>query len=430
MIFTKKIQAGALQFVLFIGAVIAVLLMTFMLLSFTHTQFDKKTEVLITAIKSADFGLETSLNKQIPLNSAIEISNENDINLGIEVKRDLWGVFEKRTVTTSHGNTKYVKTALIGGKEKTKMPALYVNDHQRPVIVAGNSKITGDAFLPEQGLKMGGIFGNSYNRSELLYGRKKISDSILPKLSNEIESQIKQLTRYDYFPEGEVLNTIPNEGIKNSFQSPTKIIRDRVLRLRKTSLIGNIIISASHKIIVEADANLQDVILLAPEIIIKDWVKGNFQAIATESISVGKKCELAYPSALVVNKKQALLSQDDSNTKQTFSIKPSIYLDSYAWVGGFILAFDSSKEQQYAPQIKIDSDARVVGEVYCTKNLELKGRVTGSVMTNAFIALEDGSVYQNHLYNGQINSLNLDESYSGLLLASREQDKKVMKWLY
>jgi len=409
MIFKKKIQAGALQFVLFIGAVIAVLLMTFILLSFTHTQFDKKTDVLLLAIKSADFGLEASLKKEIPLKGSVTISNENDITIDMEVTRDLWGVFEKRTVTTSHGNTKYVKAVLIGSKKEAKMPALYVNDHQRPVIVAGDSKITGDAFLPEQGLKMGGIFGNSYNRSELLYGRRKVSDSVLP---------------------GEVLNTIPNDGIKNSFQSPTKIVRDRVLLLRRTSLVGNIIVSASHKIIVEADANLQDVILLAPEIIIKDWVKGNFQAIATESISVGKKCELAYPSALVVNKKQVFPSTDESNKKQVFNVKPSIYLDSYAWVGGFILALDSSKEQQYAPQIKIDPDARLVGEIYCTKNLELKGRVTGSVMTDAFIALEDGSVYQNHFYNGQINSMNLDASYAGLLLASREQDKKVMKWLY
>lgn len=430
MILTKKIQAGALQFVLFIGAVIAVLLMTFMLLSFTHTQFDKKTDILITVIKSADFGLENSLNKPIALNSSIEISNENDIPIEIIVKRELWGVFEKRTVTSSHGNTKYVKTALVGGKDRMEMSALYVNDHQRPVIVAGNSRITGDAFLPEQGLKMGGIFGNTYNQSELLYGRKKLSDSVLPKLSRELESQITQLTRYDYLPEGEVLINIPEEGLKNSFQSPTIIIRDRVVRLRKTNLIGNIIISASRKIIVEADANLQDVILLAPEIIIKNWVKGQFQGIATESISVGKKCELAYPSALVVNKKPVFVPQDNANSQPIFNTKPSIYLDSYAWVGGFVMALDSSKEQQYVPQIKMDIDSKVVGEVYCTKNLELKGRVTGSVSTDAFIAMEDGSVYQNHLYDGQINSKNLNESYAGLLLASREQNKKVMKWLY
>lgn len=430
MIFVKKIQAGALQFVLFIGAAIAILLTAFMLLSSTHKHFDKKTDILITLVKSADFGLEVSLNKQIALGGFIEIPNENEVAIGIQVQRDLWGIFEKRTVTTTHRNSKYVKTALIGGKDKTEMSALYVNDHQRPVIVAGNAKITGNAFLPEQGLKMGNIMGLSYNRSSLLYGSRKLSDSLLPKLSQELQMQIKQLTKASFVPEGEILNSIPEEGLKNSFQSPTLIIRDRVVRLRKINLVGNIIISASHKIIVEADANLQDVILLAPEIIIKNWVKGRFQAIASESIWVGKKCELAYPSAIVVNKKPVFVDVENPEVKQKFNIKPAIYLDSYAWVGGVVIALENSKEQQYTPQIKMDINSKVVGEVYCTKNLELEGRVTGSVATDAFIALEDGSVFQNHLYNGEINSTNLNMSYAGLLLASRENNKKVMKWLY
>jgi hypothetical protein len=68
--------------------------------------------------------------------------------------------------------------------------------------------------------------------------------------------------------------------------------------------------------------------------------------------------------------------------------------------------------------------------VYCTKNLELNGRVRGNVTTDGFIALENGSIYQNHLYNGIINSKDLAKSYAGLLLASREQNKKVIKWLY
>ncbi|TMM52162.1 hypothetical protein FEE95_20965 [Maribacter algarum] len=430
MIITKKIQAGALQFVLFIGAVVAVLLASFMLLSFTHTHFDKKTDVLISVIKSADFGLESSLKKEIPLGGSIEISNENDLNIGITVQRDLWGVFEKRTVTTSHGNSKYVKTALIGGKDEVEMPALYVNDKQRPVIMAGNAKITGDAFLPAQGMKMGNIMGLMYNRSSLLYGRQRKSDSLLPKLSRELESQITKLTRYDFRPEGEIIDNIPKEGIKNSFQSPTLIIKDRVIRLKNTNLIGNIIVSASYKIIVEADANLQDVILLAPEISIENWVKGQFQAIATKSITVGKKCELAYPSVLVVNKKAALNNSENNSSSGTLNTQPAIYMDSYSWVGGIVMALDASTKQQYAPLIKIDPDAKVVGEVYCNKNLELKGVVTGNVSTDGFIALEEGSVYQNHLYNGQINSKNLDTSYAGLLLESREQNKKVMKWLY
>ncbi len=56
MIILRKIKAGALQFVLFVGAIIAVLLMSFLLLTYTHQHFEKKTDVLIEVLRSADYG--------------------------------------------------------------------------------------------------------------------------------------------------------------------------------------------------------------------------------------------------------------------------------------------------------------------------------------------------------------------------------------
>lgn len=426
----SKIRAGALQFVLFIGAVVALLLMAFILLSFTHSHFDQKTDTYVAVIKSADFGLQATLKTPLPLHTATAVGNESGIPIDISVKRDFWGVFERRTVTASHGVLSYRKMALIGGKDAEELPALYVNDHQRPVILAGNAMITGTAFLPEQGLKMGNIHGNSYHRSSLLYGQQKKSDSVLPRLSRELEVQLEKLTHPAYVPEGRVQRSIRQDGLRNSFDEPTAIIRDRLVRLGDVELSGNIIVSASYKIIVEADAYLQDVVLIAPEIEIQNWVKGSFQAIATESISVGKKCELYYPSALIVRKKPEATPSGNTPGAPRVNMKPAIYLDAYAKVRGMVVALDDSEAPQYAPQIKMDMESKVIGEVYCTKNLELKGRVNGAVATDGFIALEDGSVYQNHLYNGRINSGNLDGSYAGLLLQTRERNKKVMKWLY
>ena len=424
MIWTKKIKAGALQFVLFIGAAIAVLLMAFMLLSHTHTLFDKKTDVVVNVIKSADFGIKSSLNKPIALGNQITIKNENDVAIEIKVKRDLWGIFEKRTSTASHRNTSLVKTALIGGKDFNGIPALYVKDNQRPIIIAGDSRITGDAFLPQQGIKMGNIQGNSYHRNQLIYGKQQQSDATLPQLGSELRIQLDLLAREDYIPTGEIVSITRDMELKNSFQSPTKIIRDRVVLLSDISITGNIIVSASDRIIVEASAQLKDVVLLAPHIIIKDQVKGYFQAVASKSISVGKKCNLIYPSALVVNKRAVVQS------KETKSNKPCIYIDSHTEIEGVVMALDDTKELQFIPQIKIDDNAKIIGEVYCSKNLELKGMVYGGVVTDAFIALENGSVYQNHLYNGQINSDNLSKAYVGLLMKKGIRSKKLMKWLY
>ena len=430
MRFFSKVKAGALQFVLFIGAIVAVLLMAFILLSHTHALFDRKTDSLVQLVKASNLGLNTSLNKPVTLGNDVELQHNFELPINLSVGRDFWGIFEKRSVQAMHGNTKVVKTALVGGKEMANMPALFVSDKQRPVIIAGNAMIRGTAYLPEQGIKMGNIHGNSYHRDQLIYGKKEVSTAGLPPLSSEVLAQLAQLTNANYNPMGEVMTLTPKIVLKNSFRSPLKIIRDRVVYLRDAELAGNIVVAASDKIIVEQGTLLQDVILLAPEIVIKDWVNGYFQAIASKSISVGKKCNLAYPTALVVHKKEKGPKTTPENKQSRFKNAPSVYIDSYTVVKGMVLALENTAEAQYTAQIKIDDNAKIVGEVYCTKNLELKGQVNGSVMTDAFVAVENGGVYQNHLYNGTINGLDLSKAYVGLLMGVGERQKRIMKWLY
>ncbi|WP_321827248.1 hypothetical protein [Maribacter dokdonensis] len=430
MIIARKIKAGALQFVLFVGAIVAVLLMSFLLLSYTHQHFEKKTDILVEVLRSTNYGLEASLKADFKVGEMHYIVQENNIPITTSIEREFWGVFEKRKSSAIHGSTSYSKTVLVGGKEQKELPALYLNNHQRPVIVAGNVKITGNAYLPEQGLKMGNIKGNYYNRSELLYGRRFKSDSVLPKLSADLDTQIKLITNSNFIPQGEIIHRLSSEGIKNSFNNETIIYKDRTVRLQNIQLTGNVIIVASSKIIVEASSQLTDVILMAPEIELQNGVVGTFQAIATESIYVGKKCNLFYPSALVVKKKKSFQDSGSVNNNKPISQTPTIHLKESTRVRGNVMLIDENNTNQYTPSIKIETNAKVIGEVYCTKNVELKGSVDGTVYTDGFIALENGSVYQNHIYNGIINSTQLSEKYVGLLLASRVDNKKVMKWLY
>ena len=425
----KKINAGALQFVLFVGAVIAVLLMSFLLLTYTHKHFEQKTDILVQLLQSANYGIEASLSEDFPQGQKYQIYNESDIPIHIDVKREFWGIFEKRIVETTHNNTSYSKIALIGGKDKGEIAALYLNDNQRPVILAGNSQITGNAFLPEQGLKMGNIYGNSYNKSALLYGKQMKSKATLPKLSEELKKQINLISDTRFLPEGEMMTSLPKSVIKNSFESETKIYKGRTVSLENIEITGNVIIIAEYKIIVKSSARLQDILLVSPEIVIEDEVKGNFQAVATTSITVGKKTELSYPSALVLHKKNNTSVTAPKNNA-TPNQQAAILLDTNSYIAGCIIALDADTTKSYTPLVKISSNTEVLGEVYCAKNLELKGIVNGMVSTDGFIALENGSIYQNHLYDGVINSTNLNSVYTGILLQSRVSNKKLMKWLY
>ncbi len=421
MKWSVKIQAGALQFVLFIGAVIAVLIMAFLLIAHTHSFFDKKTGLTVSVIQEADNGLAYALQKNMPSNGVLEMTAMEQRDITVKVEKGYWGIFEKYTSSAKQGAIGFSKTALVGGHHSKGISALYLRDRQRPLILAGDAKIVGNAFLPPQGVRMGNVSGNSYVHHRLIFGRELASTSSLPSIREESLQQIEKLISGHSNGEDRI-SLKPDSVLKNSFENPTYIIRGEILHLDGVSLTGNIMIVATRKITVESSAQLRDVVLVAPEIVIKDWVKGVFQAIASIRISVGRNCELNYPTALVVQDKQPENKIENKENSQLF-------IDSDSVVNGLVVYLDNTEKQRYNPQIKISDNTSVRGEVYCTENLELRGSVIGGVYTDAFITLENGSTYQNHLYNGRINSEALPSAYAGLS-PDGEQQKKVMKWLY
>ncbi|WP_411032223.1 hypothetical protein [Spongiimicrobium sp. 3-5] len=419
----KKIRAGALQFVLFIGAIIAVLLMTFVLISHVHTRFNKKADLTTAVIKRTNDGFNPLQTADLPDNTILGMAPGDESNITVTTNTEYWGVFKKRTATGIFKKVKFIKTAFIGKAFKDIPPALYIKDTNRPLVIAGKSKIIGDAHLPQQGIRMGNIGGNGYRYSNLIFGNKKVSSAMLPKLDvallKNIENCLESVTNLA----ADVVELGPGLMLKNSFDEKTQYILGDIIELENMHLAGNVIISATEKILVTPTATLQDVLLIAPEIHIKDGVNGNFQAIANNRIRVGKNCRLAYPTALVV--KYTEKRKKENKHKDI----PNIEVGARSDIRGVLLHLEETEERLYSPQIKIEENARITGEIYCTKNLELKGEVIGKVTTETFIALENGSIYQNHLYMGQINSTLLPDTYAGL--SGREAEEvNVMKWLY
>ncbi|ALM09329.1 hypothetical protein SB49_14150 [Sediminicola sp. YIK13] len=422
-----RIKGGALQFVLFIGVLIAILLLTFITLGYTHTFFGKKTDALVSTIKKSELGLEYLLKKDIPYNDTIIL--DLGINDGIDVKavKEFWGIYHKYTVISNFRKNRFAKLALIGGKVGEQLPSLYVKDNERPMIIVGNSKITGDAFLPKQGIRPGNISGNSYYNNTLIYGRQLESTSQLPELDQNIKVQIADVLNASFLGPNESIVDITNKKyLSTSFGLPTNYIYGEQINLAGVELIGNIIIKATRKIVVNASSKLQDVILVAPEIVIEDHVTGTFQAIASERIVVGEQCALSYPSALVVyDTKESFFGNNQDGLQ-----KPNIDIGSNTFISGVVQYLGESETPKFHPQIKIEKGAKIIGEVYCEQNLELKGQVVGSVTTNNFIAMENGSVYQNHLFNGTINSDLLPKQYVGINYEDSNTTKAVSKWLY
>lgn len=423
-----KLKGGALQLTLFIAVVIALLLAGFILLIHTHKRFNIQTDFIIQTAQNSSKGISQVLINRVPLNDTINVGLEDEDYQSLRVYREFWGVFEKVTSTASIKKNTLKRVALIGGvQSKNNRTALYVQDNNKPLVLVGNTKIEGVVYLPERGVKSGSISGQSYYGAQLIYGpiRKAVG---LPSLGKEIISQLTSVEAQVNKTEVEDFITLENEKtLSNSFLNKKQIIfSNSEIRLNNINIAGNIVIQSKIKIIVEASASLNDVILIAPEIEIGDSVKGVFQAIASKNIFVGKQVTMEYPSALVFSAEQTEQSNNDLDTLN----KNSIFIDDYSVIKGVVIYISTPKAQinNYNPQIEIKENATVIGEVYCSENLELKGRVYGSVFTNNFIAKQSGSVYQNHIYNGGIMVNNLPQEYIGL--SFNDSKKGILKWLY
>lgn len=433
-VWRKKIPSGALQFVVFIGVVIAILLAAFIMLIHTRSLFRKQSGFTIETVINANYGIDHVLSKTVPLQDSVKIDLFDEPYKTLSVHKTYWGVLEKTVAVSRIKNKEFARPALLGGYiPPEERPALYVKDNNRPLVVVGNTRIQGLSFLPEAGIKAGNISGHAYYGGALIHGKTAQSHANLPELPESLSDYLKFIARGD-FPVNEDQVLSPEEGrvYKNSFLEATKYLYyPGELRLQGVSLIGNIVVYSSTRIIADRSAVLKDVLLIAPEIIIENETKGVFQAIATKKIQTGKNCEFGYPSALVVweeEEKENSAENVSVSQQATEGSENSVRIGEGTIVKGIVMFKGVERENNYTAQVVLEERTNVYGEVYCNQNTELMGRVAGSVFTGNFIANQSGSIYQNHLYNAVITDEELPEQYAGLIMETKQ--KGVVKWLY
>ncbi|MBD0833793.1 hypothetical protein [Aestuariibaculum sediminum] len=418
----SKIKAGALQLTMFIMMVVAILLMSFILLVDTHKRFQVKTNFLVETVDLVNQGLGYALTNNIISGDTLLVNYNSEDFKSLKIIRDYWGVFEKVMVDSKIKNNRLKKVVLVGAKQpELNRTALFLADNNRPLVVVGETKIVGTCFLPKQGVRTGNIAGYSYYGSQLIYGDTQISGE-LPELAKENGKYITNLEEIlNHLDQNQFLDMGKEMVFKNSFFDPLKVLYSPVeINIEDYSVTGHIIIQSKTRIIVGMHSKLQDVVLVAPEIVFESGFSGTCQAIATKKIEVEKSCVLNYPSSLILkaSSQQKLIDEKKD--------KPQLTIGEHSEIKGAVAYIGHVKN--YKTQVNIARNTIIKGEVYCEGNLELEGAVIGSVFTSNFVANQSGSSYQNHLYNAQISIEELPIQYVGLMFDS--SDKAVVKWLY
>lgn len=422
-----KLKSGALQFTVFIAVLIALLLSGLILYAYTFIYMKEQSKGAIENIQLSDTGIAYLLQQEEINLDTLSVDFEHKENQTLKVHLSQWGIFEKAYTKSQFRKKIFVKTALMGSLlDSQKSPTLYLQETQNPLSVVGKTAIRGIAYLPSQGVRTGYIDGNSYHGSELIYGSKQKSTTVLPSVKKSILDVISfYLKDYQIVNQEDFIPLETNKRIVVSFKEKTKgsYSKDPIV-LENREIKGNIIIKSDTLIRIKKTALLKDLILIAPIIEIEDGTTGNFQAIASQKITVGKGCKLDYPSALV-------LYQDNKNNPYVQSIKQfenQIFIDSGTIIKGSICYFQTKEPTDFQTQIVLEKDSRIKGQVYCMGNFELKGTVSGSVSTRQFVANQSGSIFVNHIYNGVIENENIPKIYGGIVM--EVTPKTVLKWLY
>jgi len=416
---TYKLKAGALQLVMYVIIVIGVLLSMFILYFHLNTKLIAQHNSQLEAISLADEGMRRSLELDFDYGDSLELAN-NDYSKTV-LRKSHWGIYDVVTSTSTVRDKSFQKVGLVGGKTPLNPNlALYLQDNQQALQVVGNTKITGDAYVGEYGIRPGMISGLSYTNNQLVYG-KSFNSGFLPKLEFTKEKYLKKLISRGVDEMGEVIPFDLNltSSIRNSFNEPPQFFYStQAISLFSKALYGNIIIQSDEQIYVNESSDLENVILIAPKITIGANFTGSLQAVASQELIVEEKVHLNYPSALL------LIPSSEIDIQKL----PRLQVNSNSKVKGSIAYLKSNSpalDQNTFSHLSIEESASIYGQVYSAYNLELMGNVFGHVIANQFITPLKGSIYINHLYNAQITADPVSADFGGLIF----NEKQIVSWV-
>ncbi|KAA8476141.1 hypothetical protein BDE36_2601 [Arcticibacter tournemirensis] len=408
------LKASALYMVIIIALVIAVFSA-----SLIATAYFYRLEYQ----KNMRFGrLQLNLNSaaSILLSSAYVSTEEQRLDLfgeqtdSVVLKKDRWGLFAFGTAKAFTLNDTLKKAFLIAEDTEKDQTAVYLSDEDRPLSVSGNTRITGDVQIPKAGIKQAYVEGKPYAGKELVYGSIKNSTRTLPQLN---QSMLDEIEKYL----GDTLNNevYVSDSLSNSFFNEPKVIR--VSRsspaITNTAITGRVIILCDTVLTIGPGAQLRDVLVYAPSIVVKEGFKGSGQLFARDSVVVEKKADFEYPSAIGILKKGE-------------GGQPKIELGSDCRLAGIIFTHEK-KRSELQTVISLGKNAVVKGEIYAAGFIKMEKPVTveGKVSCNRFIIQTPSTLYENYLIDITINRNSRSAYYLSSPLFEHKAPNQILRWL-
>lgn len=350
-----------------------------------------------------------------------ELSLFGGVGDSVQLKKLPWGLFEVHAVKTLNQHAVHGKAALMGGLPSDQPEeALYLTDRGRPLKVAGSTLLKGKCALPASGIERAYIEGTSFTGDELVTGKVVESGRTLPPYQVPLVEALRERLKNGW-QDGDTAIVWENywgNELKRSFLQNTVVIQSAgPIELNEFTAEGNVIFWSKHSIKVGQNAALQGVLLLAPSIYIDDFTAGTFQAFATDSIYTGDDVTLHYPSILGV------VENAKDNRKLTVDI------GERTTIQGLVFAIDAKPNPRFPVQLSVGRETLVEGLIYAEGELQLKGKVAGSVYASELTLKTPSSIYQNHLLNAKIDLTARSQFQCPSSFLAEAPSTQIVQWL-
>lgn len=335
----------------------------------------------------------------------------------IQFSKQNWGLYELVKVQVKYGPDS-LKKAFILGQDYHDTTVLYVPDEDRNLSVSGTTKIVGNAYLPQAGIKPAFVDGNYYKGIEkIVEGTIKYSEREIPPINKNLLNTIIDL---DIYQKSNTKDIIPRY-LSNSFFNQTYSINfQQPILLSDVHLDGNIIIRSDSSITINSNTILNNIICIAPKVYIESNFNGSIQVFAQDSIVVGNDCVFLYPSSLVLLPKE-------THSRSRLSLGKNIFLS------GTVLLYEN-KRSNIPHIIEFDENANITGDLIAFGLLKYnkKFMVHGTTYCYRFINQTNTTMYENYLIDITLNRKALNPFFvrsSIWNLAPSEYKNKIVKWL-
>lgn len=379
----------AIVFALFIGLLASSVFFIFSTqkrIEFIHTS---QEHLLLDSYQGIQIGLQ-----KVKVNDSLRFVHESgDTSI---IRKSIWGSYYLVTSETFKNGRSVGRSAIAGSEFETSIPSLVVRNGSYDLRICGETFLEGSVYLPNRRIERGYIGGKNYSNSQLVYGEIQDVKDLKFKLSPDFENiSVKDFTGN--------LNPKPFDLKDTSISFLEKGIYYQSLDAiqLKSKFSGKMIIQSFDSLVVYKEAELNNVILIAPKIYVKRGFSGTFQGLASESIVLEDSVTLNYPSTLILN-------------EQTPDVDYKIHSISIGFnssvLGGILITtqqFDFRKQ----PKLIIQKEAVAAGIVFNCGITEIYGAVIGSLNTGETLTIAGGGSYTNNLLDVIISTQRLPNDF-------------------